>query len=89
MREGESWNPILGENRLAEGEGLNPMKTQHKVLSKVLLKAMKTENLEYPTANTEHPTPKCVRLANVSPNGTPFAVYAHLDVGSSVLAVGC
>jgi hypothetical protein len=22
--EGESWNPILGENRLAEGEGLNP-----------------------------------------------------------------
>ena len=25
---GESWNPILGENRLAEGEGLNPRKTK-------------------------------------------------------------
>jgi hypothetical protein len=26
--EGESWNPILGENRMAEGEGLNPRKTK-------------------------------------------------------------
>ncbi len=25
--EGQSWNPILGENRMAEGEGLNPKKT--------------------------------------------------------------
>ena len=27
--EGESWNPILGENRMAEGEGLNPRKTKN------------------------------------------------------------
>lgn len=26
--EGESWNPIIGENRMAEGEGLNPRKTK-------------------------------------------------------------
>ena len=26
---GQSWNPILGENRLAEGEGLNPRKTKN------------------------------------------------------------
>ena len=25
--EGRSWNPILGENWMAEGEGLNPKKT--------------------------------------------------------------
>ena len=26
--QGESWNPILGENRMAEGEGLNPRQTE-------------------------------------------------------------
>ena len=26
--QGESWNPILGENRMAEGEGLNPRPTE-------------------------------------------------------------
>jgi hypothetical protein len=26
--EGKSWNPILGENRMADGEGLNPRNTE-------------------------------------------------------------
>jgi hypothetical protein len=26
--EGEAWNPILGENRMADGEGLNPKKRE-------------------------------------------------------------
>ena len=27
--EGTSWNPILGDNRMAEGEGLNPRQEEH------------------------------------------------------------
>ena len=31
---------------------------------------------------------KCVRLANVLSNGTPFAANAHLVIGHSLLGVG-
>jgi len=47
-----------------------------------------SREIEHPISNKEYPTPKCVRLANVLSNGTPFASNAHLDIGYSLLAVG-